>query len=108
MDQEVERPYVWYQQGDLTIKPVPKIPHRATAAHHRVLAGGETGRQHIAAADDVSLFLHEETLFMRAPTGTTVVHQERQALKIPPGDYVIGLVRKYDHFAVEADELSDW
>ena len=102
-----ESAYVWYQQGDLTIKPVPKIPHRATATHHRLLAAGEAGRKHIAEAEDVGLFLHEGTLFMRAPTGTTVVHQDRQTLQIPPGDYVIGQVRKYDHFAVDADDLRD-
>jgi hypothetical protein len=108
MDQEVESEYTWYQQGDVTIKPVPKIPHRASPTNHRVLAEGKaTGHKHIAEADDVQLFLHEETLFMRAPSGTNVVHPERQALQLPPSDYVIGRVRKYDHFAEEADDLED-
>jgi hypothetical protein len=106
LDQEVESRYVWYQQGDVTIKPVPKIPHRATPINHRVLAEGKATRhQHVAEADDVRLFLHEENLFMRAPTGTTVAHRQHDVLQIPPGDYVIGIVREYDHFAEEADEL---
>lgn len=100
--------YVWYQQGNVTIKPVPKIPHRATPASHRVLAEGRaTGHRHVAEADDVRLFLHEGDLFMRAPTGTTVAHRQHHVLQIPPGEYVIGIVREYDHFAGEADDLSD-
>jgi hypothetical protein len=99
MDQEAERRYEWYQQGDVTIKPVPKIPHRAIPTNHRVLAAGRaTEYKHVAAAGDVLLFLHETDLFMRAPNGTTVVHHDHQALEIPPGDYVIGTVLEYEHF----------
>ena len=36
---------------------------------------------------------------MSAPTGTTVVHEEHHAVAIPPGDYLIGPVREFDHFA---------
>lgn len=100
-----EGTYVWYQQGDVTIKPVPKIPHRAVATGNRVLAESKTtGCAHVADAPDVNLFLHEETLFMRAPTGTSVTHPHRGSLRLPPGDYVIGSVRKYDHFAEEDDD----
>jgi hypothetical protein len=96
---------VWYQQGDVTIKPVPKIPRRGVATGNRVLAEGETtGYAHVAESQDVKLFLHEETLFMRAPTGTTVAHQKHEPLQIPPGDYVIGRVRVFDHFAAEDDD----
>jgi hypothetical protein len=103
-----ESTYAWYQQGDVTIKPVPKIPRRAVATGNRVLAEGETtGHKHVAESEDVSLFLHEETLFMRAPAGTTITHQNHQAIQVPPGDYVIGRVRKYDHFAEEDDDKFD-
>ena len=105
MDQVAKR-YIWYQQGDVTIKPVPKIPRAATPLDHRVLAeGATTGDQHLAEADDVRLFLHEDNLFMRAPTGTTVAHPKRPGLQVPPGDYLIVAVRKYDHFPEEKDQL---
>jgi hypothetical protein len=104
-DGEVESAYRWYQQGDVTIKPVPKIPHRATLLNHRVLAEGKaTAHKHVAEAEDVRLFQHEEDLFMRAPTGMTVIHREDDALRLPPGDYVIGVVRVYEHFAEEEHE----
>lgn len=100
-----ENTYVWYQQGDVTIKPVPKIPHSAVVRGNRVLAEGKTtGCEHVAESEDVSLLLHEETLFMRAPTGTTVAHPHRASLRLPPGDYVIGSVRSYDHFAAEDED----
>lgn len=106
MDQNGESAYIWYQHGDVTIKPVPKIPRAASPLDHRVLAEGTTtGDQHLAKADDVCLFLHEDNLFMRAPTGTAVAHPRRPVLHIPPGDYLIGTVRKYDHFPEEKDDL---
>lgn len=104
-EQRVGNNYHWYQQGDVTIKPVPKIPHRGALLSHRVLAEGTaTEYKHVAEAGDVRLFLHEETLFMRAPTGTAVTHRENDVLQLPPGDYVVGRVRAYDHFPeAEAD-----
>ena len=98
----------WYQQGDVTIKPVAAIPEDATALDSRVLAEGEaTGHKHLAEAQDVSLFLYDGILFMRAPKGTTVVHEEHRVLEIPPGDYQIGTVREYDHFGEQARAVID-
>jgi len=97
--------YRWYQQGEVTIKPVPKTPHRATLLSHRVLAEGRTSEyKHVALANDVRLFQHEEDLFLRAPTGTTIAHREDDELHLPPGDYVVGAVRACDHFAKAADD----
>jgi hypothetical protein len=51
--------------------------------------------------------MDDGALYMRAPTGTTVVHEEHRVLEIPPGDYLIGIVREYDHFAEEARHVID-
>ena len=107
-DQGNERASNWYQQGDVTIKPVARIPAGASGTGSRVLAEGEaTGHKHLAQADDVRLFLHDGALYMSAPTGTTVVHEEHHPLEIPPGAYLIGTVREYDHFAEEARVVVD-
>ena len=99
---------VWYQQGDVTIMPAEGIPASAVRVSTRVLREGEaTGHAHVATADDVQLFLHEGTLYMRAPTGTEVVHEEHKAFSVPPGTYRIGAVREYDHFAEEARSVVD-
>ncbi|MDQ2855027.1 MAG: hypothetical protein M3R68_01765 [Acidobacteriota bacterium] len=98
----------WYQQGDVTIKPIAAIPASAIGANGRVLAEGEaTGHKHLAEAEDVTLYLHDGTLYMHAPTGTTVVHEEHNAVAIPPGNYQIGTVREYDHFTEEARPVWD-
>jgi hypothetical protein len=103
-----ERADAWYQQGDVTIKPVDAIPAGATGTDGRILAEGEaTGHKHLAEAENVTLYLHEGTLYMRAPSGTTVVHEEHGPLIIPPGEYQIGIVREYDHFAEEARPVID-
>ena len=108
MDHEYHGASDWYQQGDVTIKPVAAIPEAATRIAGRVLAEGEaTGHKHLAVADDVALFLYDGTLFMRAPVGTTVVHEEHRVLEIPPGDYQIGTVREYDHFGEQARAVID-
>lgn len=99
---------VWFQQGDVTIKPVSEIPDGAKPVGSRVLREGEaTGHAHRVTTADVLLFLHEGTLYMRAPSGTEVVHEEHNALSIPPGDYVVGAVREYDHFAEESRWVLD-
>jgi hypothetical protein len=98
----------WYQQGDVTIKPVANIPGGASPLGGRVLAEGEaTGHKHLAEAEDVLLFMHDGTLYMRVPSGTRVVHEEHRALDIPPGDYLVGKVREYDHFAEEVRPVYD-
>ena len=103
-----ERTLPWYQQGDVTIKPVAAIPEGASPAGGRVLAEGEaTGHKHVAEAQDVLLFTHEGALYMRVPSGTRIIHEEHRALDIPPGDYLIGTVREYDHFAEQSRPVFD-
>lgn len=99
---------VWFQQGDVTIKPVASIPEGAGPVSTRVLREGEaTGHAHRATGEGVQLFLHGDTLYMRVPSGTEVVHEEHQAITLPPGLYEIGAVREYDHFAEETRPVFD-
>lgn len=44
---------------------------------------------------------------MRVPSGTVVVHEEHYPVEVPPGDYQVGRVREYDHFAEEARRVID-
>ena len=103
-----ENRMVWFQQGDVTIKPVEAIPAEAMPAGTRVLREGEaTGHAHVATAADVQLFVLGETLYMRVPGGTEVVHEEHKAITVPPGLYEVGAVREYDHFAEAARPVYD-
>ena len=108
MDQDSQIAGKWYQQGDVTIKPIDRIPKNASDTGTHVLAEGEaTGHKHLAQAHDVQLFLHRGKLYMRAPNGTTIVHEEHSPIEIPAGEYEIGRVREYDHFGEKARPVID-
>lgn len=95
-----EKSLVWYQQGDVIIKPVAPIPEGASPVGTRVLREGEaTGHAHRATGEGVQLFIEGGTLYMRVEGEAEVVHEEHKPIAVPPGVYEIGAVREYDHFA---------
>jgi hypothetical protein len=101
MEKETNDP-IWYQQGDVLIKPVDEIPEKASVIEGRVLAEGEaTGHKHLATDAGVKLFMFEGKMYMRVPRKTEIAHEEHKPIDIPAGDYTIGIVREYDHFAEE-------
>jgi hypothetical protein len=96
------------QQGDVLIERVDSIPPKSKTLPHRTLREGEaTGHSHVAVAEDVRLFMQGGKLFMSAPSGTTIVHEEHNPVTVPPGDYAINGVREYDHFDEESREVLD-
>jgi hypothetical protein len=103
-----EKQQVWFQQGDVTIKPVAALPEGAERVAGRVLREGEaTGHAHVATGEGVQLFIHGGALYMRVPSGTEVVHEEHHPINVPAGVYEIGAVREYDHFAEEPRPVFD-
>ena len=95
------------QQGDVLIKKVPVV--KGKKLEHLVLARGEkTGHCHTITEGDAELFEHEGTLFLRVNSEkATLTHQEHSAVEIPQGEYVIGIVREYDHFKEESRNVTD-
>jgi hypothetical protein len=98
---------IWYQQGDVIIKPA-NIPTRHIPKDSRVVAYGEaTGHRHEVIGDgyvtevDGVLYLHI------GQGGAEIKHEEHGKVSIPPGDYVINKVVEYDHFAEESREVMD-
>jgi len=98
---------IWYQQGDVTIKPV-HIPAEAKRAETTILARGEvTGHAHRVVGDAELLRLGRQ-LFLRVLGGEArVVHEEHAAIAISKGEYEIGRVREYDHCAEEERAVWD-
>lgn len=102
------------QHGDVLIKRLSGgIPQNATKRkldnRGVVLAEGEvTGHAHVIK-DSTSAVLFESdfALYLRVLSETTVVHEEHKPITIPAGDYQIGIVREYDHFAEEARKVAD-
>jgi len=98
------------QQGDvLLVVSVSGVPQGCKRRGNLVLAEGEvTGHSHVAVGDDVELFEDEHgTLWLSAPQGARVTHQEHHEVMVPPGTYQVRKVREYDHFAEEARDVRD-
>lgn len=85
-----------------------KIPAGAVKAANNHLAEGEqTGHFHDATGDGVSVLEHEGRMYLDAPSGSTVTHQEHGPVTLPPGQYERRIVMEYDHLESEAREVRD-
>lgn len=99
----------WFQQGDVCMRPVENIPSGCKKKNHTILAEGEvTGHAHRAKGEGLSV-LEAPTgeLFLDAPNGAEVTHEEHGPHSLPSGKYEIGIVKEYDHFLEESREVRD-
>jgi len=96
------------QQGDVLIRR-QAIPKAAKKKEGRaIVAYGEvTGHCHEVIGDGVEVYEENGTLYVSAPHGGTIQHEEHKPITLPPGEYQIGIVREYDHFAEEAHNVQD-
>jgi len=99
---------MYQQQGDVLIFP-KSVPKGATIkAGRAILAFGEaTGHCHEAIGDGVEMYEKDGALYLSAPHGAKVTHQEHHTQTLDPGTYQIGIVKEYDHFAEEARNVRD-
>jgi len=98
-----------YQQGDVLFYRIEKTPTGGRAKTDGVIAEGEaTGHHHaVVNTDGVELVEVDGTLYLKAGAEATVKHEEHKPVVLPKGNYRIGIVREYDHFAEEAREVRD-
>lgn len=98
----------WFQQGDVLIKPVRKVPRMAKRLKMSILAQGEaSGHHHSASGENVTTWIAQGMIFLDAPNGAKVCHEEHLPIEVPPGVYKIEIVREYDHFSDEVHEVLD-
>ena len=98
-----------YRQGDVWIEEVKQMPAGLDSVPREngklVLAHGEvTGHMHAIAEMDAEMFTEKDgTLYLRAPSGCTVTHQEHAPVTLPAGktyrvirqrEYTSGMVQK--------------
>jgi hypothetical protein len=98
----------WFQQGDVMIKPVEEIPDDARMLSDPVLAHGEaSGHTHRAIGLNTQVYQAGTRLFLSAPYGAEIRHEEHKPIQVPRGLYVIEIVREYDHFREIARGVLD-
>lgn len=98
---------MFLQQGDVIIRKVSNI--KGIKLDHLTLAKGEkTGHHHTITEGDAELYEENGILFLRVNSKeATLTHQEHLPIVIEKGNYQIGIVREYDHFAEEARSVAD-
>lgn len=103
--------HVWYQHGDILIKPLPSgegVPKGRQRAGQVLARGEATGHAHVARGDGAVVIEGEDDqLYLDAPKGATITHEEHKTISIPAGQYRIERVREYDHFAEEAEQTRE-
>lgn len=99
-----------FQQGDCLLYRIEGIPSGARKDAGRVLAHGElTGHAHrlTEASDGLLVEIDGQLYVSVGPGGATITHEEHKPVELPQGDYRVGRVREYDHFAEEARQVRD-
>lgn len=100
---------MYIQQGDTLYYP-EKLPEGLEKLNTNVVQEGEaTGHAHRLHGEGFQLFHNPKTKekFLRLVEPTSLKHEEHKEIKLPPGDYRIGIVREYDHFSEEARQVAD-
>lgn len=95
-----------YQQGDVLLFSIDQLPTEVTRKMDNIVARGET-TGHYHEIQGANVFEHAGLLFVDAPDGATIIHQEHDEIEIEPGVYEVGIVREYDHFFEEARSVRD-
>lgn len=96
------------QQGDVLISQ-SKIPQKAIKLPHLTLAIGEaTGHHHTITEGEAELLEADSKWYLRVLSEEAILtHQEHKPITILKGEYEIGIVQEYDHFAEEAKRVQD-
>jgi hypothetical protein len=92
-----------WRQGDVFIERVAKIPARAEARPHCVLAEGEvTGHSHRIRESGVArMFAHTSSLYLEVTAEqATIAHEEHGPITLPRGTYRVWQQREYTPQAI--------
>ena len=97
---------MYYQQGDILIKKTTEI--KGELLNHLTLAKGEaTGHHHTITKGTAKLYDDNGTLYLSVKEEAQLTHQEHNVVTLPVGDYVVELVKEYDHFSEEIRNVND-
>lgn len=112
------------QQGDVLLHR-QEIP---AGFFEKIVSGIVQEGEHTGHAHRLQMFTHEgnkasggvsnpkwellldketKTKYLNVFEPTALSHEEHHTITIPPGEYRIGIVQEYDHFAEEARQVLD-
>jgi len=103
----------FYRQGDIVfIKFDGEIPSDARKRENNVIAEGEvTGHFHklesLPGAEQPELLIQYGLMYIVAPEGAAIVHDEHPTGILPPGNYVSRPKREFDYLDGMAQEVRD-
>ena len=114
-----KKPY--FQQGDVLLKPIEKIPEGATpvgGSHSKdrsnnVLREGEaTGHNHRIShlgkqLVAFTIFMKGAEMYLRNQKPAEIDHEEHGKIILPPGDFFVDGVREKDHIRDETRRVLD-
>jgi len=84
------------------------IPKNTKKKNNNHLAEGETtGHYHEAVGTEVEVGEEGKNLFLSAPEGCEIIHQEHHRIAIPAGDYIVEKVKEFDHSEQEIRQVRD-
>lgn len=96
------------RQGDLLIESVESVPKDARVRPSGVLAEGEvTGHAHRVTGSGVVVLERGSDLFIVAPNGGAVVHEEHGTVTLPPGTHRVERQEEYDPYEAAARQVAD-
>lgn len=117
---------MYYQQGDVLLKKINKLPAGCKKLDGKVLQLGEvTGHKHQFARiqDEVEIYVSpefagqensitpDEGKFIIVGEGedcyALLTHEEHKPIKVEPGVYQVDIVREFDYDKMEAARVVD-
>lgn len=98
-----------YQQGDVIIRKISRIPDSVEKQNHLILAKGEaTGHKHEIISGLAVLYASGNDMFFKILSESAKLrHEEHKEINIPKGNYQVGIIREYDHFEEETKKVVD-
>jgi hypothetical protein len=99
------------QQGDVLLKKIERMPEGAPVQKKPrgyVLADGEVTVHAHVIEEEVDLIEKDGVLYLGVKgDAVTLKHEEHGHIQVPRGNYEVGIVKEYDHFAEEARSVAD-
>jgi len=99
----------YFQQGDVLFIPKKGKLKDVEIKKDKIVAEGEaTGHMHQVIDENATVYVNKDgEIYLEAPEGATVTHQEHHQVTVPAGLYDIKIVREYDPLENEVRKVRD-